>query len=400
VEGLEDRRVLAAPALLFGVQPALLVEVLGPAAPALVQPANPESSGGGSEAISQHPDQPGQLGVGSAHGSSARGDQLSIQADSLTTTETLTAVTTAVESSQPAADLKGDKGELKQIALDSAPLDTPTVVALDQDRGRDELQTGPVQAAAGTPVAAASLGSNEVVLQQVATSSVTALGKTNGTAAPKPNSDPRALDQALQEEALLETGTGFAALRYGEPDGTPEFLLTRSSRRVTEDPVLLLDDVGGMKKREVPTPHAYPAEPPLPIDLPARTIPETTDSFPKGVAVGGVLPEEDGGATVTLNLDQPGRLATFNPERPAALDVSLAQFLNQLEDLARGLSRALTSPGVGPWLMALASVGASFAVVRTHRRRRQFRLGLAAVRQDATLTWAGGLPGPFSSEES
>jgi hypothetical protein len=103
------------------------------------------------------------------------------------------------------------------------------------------------------------------------------------------------------------------------------------------------------------------------------------------------------GEEVPWNGDRTGRLASFAPERPAALDAALRRFLGQVEDLGQDLGLALASPATSSWLVALAVVGVTAEILRRQRRRLYPPLGLADG--DRTLSWLSPLPGPFSTEE-
>jgi hypothetical protein len=122
-------------------------------------------------------------------------------------------------------------------------------------------------------------------------------------------------------------------------------------------------------------------------------------SSPESFAIGGQLADEAAGDAGDWSPGDIGRLASFTPERPAAVDLALQQFLDQVEDLGRELGTAVVQTGLTPWVVAVGAAAAAFEVSRRRLRRAFPRVGLAAGASDVTLTWATGLAGPFSTLE-
>jgi hypothetical protein len=86
------------------------------------------------------------------------------------------------------------------------------------------------------------------------------------------------------------------------------------------------------------------------------------------------------------------------PRDPAALDLGVHQFIVQLDDLGREISRSLQETGIAPWIVAAALGAVAFEVARRRRSRRV--PGFAGGPNYLADSWVPGLSGPLGSEEA
>jgi hypothetical protein len=82
-----------------------------------------------------------------------------------------------------------------------------------------------------------------------------------------------------------------------------------------------------------------------------------------------------------------------------ALDLGVQQFLNQLDDLGREVSRSLQETSGAVWILVAALGAVTFEVARRRRKARRL-LGIVGGPDGLEESWVPGLSGPLGSEES
>jgi hypothetical protein len=86
------------------------------------------------------------------------------------------------------------------------------------------------------------------------------------------------------------------------------------------------------------------------------------------------------------------------PQDAATVDLGVRQFLGQIDDLGRSLTRSLQETNPALWVAGAVLGLVAFEVVRRRRARRA--LNLATGSHGLADSWVPGLPGLLSSEES
>jgi hypothetical protein len=126
---------------------------------------------------------------------------------------------------------------------------------------------------------------------------------------------------------------------------------------------------------------------------------------------------EDGGATSLLPVSFVGgegesapanplerteadTLAAFSPDRPAAVDAALQQFLSEVETLGHETIELVTQSPVTGWVVGLAGAVVVVEMARRQRRRTLPRLALAGHPADVTLTWVTNGSSSLGSEDA
>jgi hypothetical protein len=85
------------------------------------------------------------------------------------------------------------------------------------------------------------------------------------------------------------------------------------------------------------------------------------------------------------------------PQDSAALDLGVRQFLGQLDDLGREVTRSLRESSIAVWVAVAAAGFVTYEVVR-RRRRARLALGYAGGAHRPADSWVPGLSGPLGSE--
>jgi hypothetical protein len=82
-----------------------------------------------------------------------------------------------------------------------------------------------------------------------------------------------------------------------------------------------------------------------------------------------------------------------------ALDLGVQQFLSQLDDLGREVTRSLQETNSAIWILVAALGAVTFEVARRRRKARRL-LGVVGGPDGLEESWVPGLSGPLGSEES
>jgi hypothetical protein len=88
------------------------------------------------------------------------------------------------------------------------------------------------------------------------------------------------------------------------------------------------------------------------------------------------------------------------PQDAFALDLGVRQFLGQIDDLGREVTRTLQDTNVALWVAAAALGAFTYELARRRRLRARLALGFAAGPDHLGDSWVPGLSGPLGSEEA
>jgi hypothetical protein len=88
------------------------------------------------------------------------------------------------------------------------------------------------------------------------------------------------------------------------------------------------------------------------------------------------------------------------PQDAFALDLGVRQFLGQIDDLGREVTRSLQETNVAVWVVVAALGAFTYELARRRRLRARLALGLAAGTDHLGDSWVPGLSGPLGSDQS